>query len=512
MTELRVEGHTGGFACVADDVPAVEATRGRCAGRKKGPAGKGRPFAGADRPDGLAVTQAFAREDGLYGVLYVQGPSAEAAAEGAAAVREEIDRLPAERSTASLRDALLAAHARLDALNAVQAAQEGKDRKKLLGMAGLMSRSERGFDIAYVGFIRALVVRRGRLLQPLAPPQERLGQDDKIVTELLGSARRPWVALAEATADGGDLFAITTKSIVSVPEPELLDLLGRAATEDVTGALVERVGAIVTIPVPGTPARPEVGRGDAVTWAALSSVGMRRANEDAYRVLSDAGIFACGDGLGGHEGGADASRIAVDTAVEVHAAEGPWVAAEDTAHRAFELASLRVAKATDHGGSTLDLVKIRDGKAILAHLGDSRVYLLRDGSLRQLTEDHSVVGERVRAGLLTREQARTHPERNVITRAVGLAAVAPDVMELKLRARDVLLLGTDGLTVPVGDGQIHEILRGSDCDLGGAVSRLIDAAYEGGAQDNVTAILIRIDGTGTRSRRKPVRVRAAGRS
>ncbi|MFN7971337.1 MAG: protein phosphatase 2C domain-containing protein [Acidobacteriota bacterium] len=298
-------------------------------------------------------------------------------------------------------------------------------------------------------------------------------------------------AFTSAAAEGGDLFGIAGRSIIAIPADELKTQLSRARTEDVAGALGKRVGAMVTIPVPGPLPGPRIGAAERLEWAAQSSVGMRTGNEDAYQADAEAGFFVVGDGLGGHEFGEEASQTAVATAAEVYAAEAARVDGSETAGRAFELAGSRVARKTGSGGSTLDVVRIRRGRAEIAHVGDSRVYLFRGSHLGQLTDDDSVVGDLIRRGLLTPEEARKDSRRNILTRAVDRNCWPPFYDVLDLSDHDILLLCSDGLTGPVPDDRIEAILESARGDIARAASELVAAAYESGAPDNVTVLLVR---------------------
>jgi protein phosphatase len=136
---------------------------------------------------------------------------------------------------------------------------------------------------------------------------------------------------------------------------------------------------------------------------------------------------------------------------------------------------------------------LRDGQALVAHAGDSRLYLFRSGALHVLTLDHSLVGERVARGELTYEQARIHPSRHVITRAVGvLESVAPDVASLKPRAGDVFVLCSDGISGQLTDDEMRDCLTECQSDLGRATRELVSLANARGGEDNATVILVQI--------------------
>src|SRR5205807_10086812 len=147
-------------------------------------------------------------------------------------------------------------------------------------------------------------------------------------------------------------------------------------------------------------------------------------------------------------------------------------------------------------GTTLTAAYLDEAELAIAHVGDSRAYLFRDGSLRRLTQDHSLVDELVRRGKLTEEQAAEHPQRSIITRALGAEpTVEVDTWTYPVRPGDVLLLCSDGLTSMVTEEQVEEILRGS-MDLKVAAQQLIDEANAAGGRDNITVVLSRIEDAG----------------
>ena len=163
-----------------------------------------------------------------------------------------------------------------------------------------------------------------------------------------------------------------------------------------------------------------------------------------------------------------------------------------------------LAHAQDHiecagMGTTLSVLWLGENYAYIAHVGDSRIYRLREGSLTQITQDHSLVEELVRAGLITREQARTHPRRNIITRALGTHGEnEPDLLVTDVQDGDVFLLCTDGLTGMVPDDEIERTLR--DCGIEAAADRLLALALDAGGRDNVTLILCARKGAGAWNR------------
>ena len=224
----------------------------------------------------------------------------------------------------------------------------------------------------------------------------------------------------------------------------------------------------------------------------------RSGNEDSY--FCGRTVFAVADGLGGHQGGEVASAAAVEPLAALDGREfaGAGEAAEALAAAIREgNAAILERAAGDPGlwgmGTTVTAAALAGERHLqLAHVGDSRAYLLRDGSLEQLTSDHTVVGELVRRGRLTPEQAAIHPERSILTRAVGLdprvPVDTPDPVEL--RDGDQVLLCSDGLTEAVDDDRIAELLS-AGADGEAACRSLIDAANGAGGPDNITVVLLR---------------------
>jgi protein phosphatase len=243
----------------------------------------------------------------------------------------------------------------------------------------------------------------------------------------------------------------------------------------------------------------------------LTHVGRQRQhNEDAFLVESNAGLFLVADGMGGHAAGEIASRIAVDSISEfiLHTKEddGTWPHAYDehytrTTNRlmaALRMANQRVLEAMKKDarlrgmGTTVVACMADDEKMSVAHVGDSRAYLIREGQLSRITNDHSWVFEQVQAGMLTEAEAEKHPLRNVITRALGGALqVTPDASEISAQKGDVFLLCSDGLTGMVPETEILRVVTANASDLQKACQQLIDAANERGGLDNVTAVLVR---------------------
>jgi PPM family protein phosphatase len=237
---------------------------------------------------------------------------------------------------------------------------------------------------------------------------------------------------------------------------------------------------------------------------ATSDVGLRRThNEDHFAIWPEdpaergtGVLLAIADGMGGAVAGEVASHIAVDTALALwrerggQGDAGTLREALEAANRAVHAES--VARTDRRGmGTTLTLVALRDDHGWFAHVGDSRLYLVRHGEILQLTEDHSLVAQLVRERQMTPEQARVDPRRNVVTRSVGVnEQVDVDVSPLPaLQPGDTLVLSTDGLHGLVEDHEIAPIVSGSD--LSAACQVLVALARERGGPDNITVMLAR---------------------
>src|SRR5215212_5244921 len=223
----------------------------------------------------------------------------------------------------------------------------------------------------------------------------------------------------------------------------------------------------------------------------------RNANEDAY--LARPPVFAVADGMGGAQAGEVASRLAAESFDAVsRGTESPEAYLRSIAKTAnARIHRLANADSSRSGmGTTLTATLVEGDEIGLAHVGDSRAYVYRDGSLKLLTSDHSLVEELRRQGRLTDEQAEDHPQRSIITRALGPERdVEVDTMTYRARPGDVYLLCSDGLTSMVKDDRIKQIL-GSASSLEAAAGDLIAAANEAGGRDNITAVLFRLEETG----------------
>jgi protein phosphatase len=244
-----------------------------------------------------------------------------------------------------------------------------------------------------------------------------------------------------------------------------------------------------------------------VRWAAATHPGRRRAsNEDAFCARPDLGLFVVADGMGGHVAGEIASRLAVDT-FEGVAERGEAAAPDDRnctlaerrLQEGFERAARAIADQTNANprlrgmATTASAVLISAGATALGHVGDSRIYLWRDGVLQQLTHDHSWVAEQVMMGLMSANEARQHPWRNVVTRALS-ASDAPevDLSPLQLVPGDRVLISSDGLHGVISEERIAVVLGAGD-PLERTCQQLIDDANGAGGPDNITTLILEID-------------------
>jgi serine/threonine protein phosphatase PrpC len=217
---------------------------------------------------------------------------------------------------------------------------------------------------------------------------------------------------------------------------------------------------------------------------------VRERNEDSY--LVDPPIYAVADGMGGARGGAVASSLALDKVEELfHSGKGSLGELIRSANRAVFERSVSDSKVSGMG-TTLTAATVDERGAHLGHVGDSRAYLLRAGSLRQLTDDHTLVNRMVKAGEITTQEAGVHPHRNVLTRSVGTEPeVDVDEKDIPLIDGDRLLLCSDGLTGMVTEPQIQAILETTP-DPQEAADRLIKAANRAGGIDNITVVVLDI--------------------
>ncbi len=225
--------------------------------------------------------------------------------------------------------------------------------------------------------------------------------------------------------------------------------------------------------------------------AALTDIGLHRTtNEDSF--VAEPPLFAVADGMGGAQAGEVASALALETLAEALAGQADLPAAAGSANGRVWRAA-RSDRARSGMGTTLTAVLLRGDRLEYAHVGDSRLYLWRDGRLQQVTDDHSLVGEMVREGHLSREAAQTHPQRSILSRALGTEPdVEIDTGELPLRAGDAVLLCSDGLSSMVTDDTIAGVLAALD-EPARVARRLVSEAKSGGGHDNITVVVLRFE-------------------
>jgi protein phosphatase len=233
---------------------------------------------------------------------------------------------------------------------------------------------------------------------------------------------------------------------------------------------------------------------------AISDVGRKRQkNEDSYLVNDELQLFIVADGMGGHAGGEYASRIAITTIEEkfLEAPADQRSKADHLMEAAIKLAGNKIVQKAEEDralrgmGTTVTALVVEDKKAILGHVGDSRAYLFRDGILEQMTEDHSLVNEQLKSGLINEEEARTHQFKNIITRSLGVTPdVEVDVISKKLKAGDVILLCSDGLSNLVEATEMEKELRDRETVL--AAKSMVDLANKRGGDDNITTVVIEV--------------------
>jgi protein phosphatase len=251
-----------------------------------------------------------------------------------------------------------------------------------------------------------------------------------------------------------------------------------------------------------------------ISYQAITDTGRKRkGNEDNLFVNAEQRLFVVADGMGGHAAGEVASKIAVDSINEFVCLTGgdqeitwPFGLDDSISYDGNRLkTSIRYAnrkvldatkEKTEYEGmaTTVAAVLVDGDTANLAHVGDSRVYLVRDGSLTLLTSDHSWVNEQIQSGIISAEQARSHPLRNVVTRALGgKPDLAVDIQVQKMESGDILLLCSDGLTTMIPDEDIVEIIDGAGGDIEKAGKGLVSEANARGGEDNITVLLLKFE-------------------
>jgi len=259
-----------------------------------------------------------------------------------------------------------------------------------------------------------------------------------------------------------------------------------------------------------------------LTMAGLTDPGrLRPENEDCIALYPEIGLVVLADGMGGHNAGEVASRMAVDVMTRycvdafvteplnpAPAATEPCVAEAGTLRGAIEAANTAIHEMAHHNpeyagmGATVVVALLQDDRLCIGHVGDSRLYRLRAGRLELLTEDHSVVQELLNRGLITPEEARQSVSKNLVTRALGVdARVQSDLRAVATEAGDVYLLCSDGLNDVLTDAEIGRLLAAHGADPAAAARQLVAAANEAGGPDNVSVIVARADPRFRRTRK-----------
>ncbi len=249
-----------------------------------------------------------------------------------------------------------------------------------------------------------------------------------------------------------------------------------------------------------------------VVSVGLTDVGRKRShNEDSFLIDDELQLYVVADGMGGHAGGGTASRIAVETIDrELRKArdsrDNPFVSTPnlqdspipEALRNAVEKACLAIYTTAQDDprlagmGTTVISLVVRDNQAFFAHVGDSRAYLVRGPLIQQISEDHSLVNEQIKAGMITPEEAKHSRYKNIITRSVGFEEeVQVDVMGVVAEPGDVFLLCSDGLANMVEDRELHEAVQAST-SLAEVPKRLVDLANERGGDDNITVIVVQV--------------------
>lgn len=235
--------------------------------------------------------------------------------------------------------------------------------------------------------------------------------------------------------------------------------------------------------------------GQDISFGSRTDIGyVRDHNEDSLIIIPP--LFAVADGMGGHEAGEIASEITVNTLAEL----APSHLDAEGLTAAVEAANYNVMKAPRQGigrdgmGTTLTAAILEGERLLIAQVGDSRAYLLHKGHLQQITRDHSLMADLIEAGQITPEEARVHPNRSVITRAIGSDIhMRPDIYELNVDAGDRILLCSDGLSSMISNNAIESIMR-RQSDAQHCADELVTAALENGGADNVTVVVADVPG------------------
>jgi len=226
----------------------------------------------------------------------------------------------------------------------------------------------------------------------------------------------------------------------------------------------------------------------------------RQANEDRYAIVPELGLYLVADGMGGHRAGQVASQMASEEAIRaIEGLQGAKVGLAERLRDAVSSANREIFNAASAKpefagmGTTFVGLLFAGERLALAHVGDSRAYLVRAGRLRRLTDDHSIVAELIRRHEISESDARQHPHRHVLTRALGIRPrIDPDLAEMTPQDNDVFVLCSDGLTTHIEDEEIAERVHGEH-DLEAAAAGLVDAANRAGGVDNTTVLLVRYE-------------------
>ena len=244
-------------------------------------------------------------------------------------------------------------------------------------------------------------------------------------------------------------------------------------------------------------------RGAVTTFGSRTDVGcVRDHNEDSLVVAPP--LFAVADGMGGHAAGEVASEIAVNVLAELAPKDLDGAALEHAVEEANHeiIRAARDGRGREGMGTTLTACMLENERLVIAQVGDSRAYLLHHGKLQQLTRDHSLMADMIEAGQLTPEEARHHPQRSVITRALGSDPnTRPDMYEINVETGDRLLVCSDGLSSMIEDEQIEAVMRRVP-DPQRCASQLVNEAIAAGGHDNVTVIVSNVTGFAEKRRRK----------
>ncbi len=247
--------------------------------------------------------------------------------------------------------------------------------------------------------------------------------------------------------------------------------------------------------------------GDTMIVGAISDIGLRRENNQDYMFVStdlDFPIFVVADGMGGHNAGDIASSMAVKGIVEFLSENRERLkkneiktCIEEAISHVNDIIFIKSLESSDLNGmgTTITMAYIDNKKVYIGHVGDSRAYLIRENKIIQITEDHSLVNELIKNGSISSSEAINHPQRNIITRAVGTSyKIKSDFYTIKVKAKDIIILCSDGLTNMVGEDIILNVVERYDkMDMENICNILVKLAKENGGSDNITVIGINMD-------------------